>query len=146
MLLSGCGSSSNPGSEAASSTPSSPLSCSPASATATDAVAQGLTVQGGGALENPQTVPIPPDKQNTNGWPVQFLGAGTTGPGMDGSENVGVWATGADGAGPIWALNSYAQAFSEWGAAAQPGSKAAENRDLLASYEEAKIVAKCAKG
>jgi hypothetical protein len=65
---------------------------------------------------------------------------------MESGSAVGVWATGPDGAGPIVALNSFAREFSDWGDAAQPGSKAAQNRDQLAGYDEADNAIKCVTG
>lgn len=85
-------------------------------------------------------VDTPTDKQNDQGWPKQFLGARITGSGL-GDDTIGVWAIGDPS--PIWALNTMARELSDWGAAAQEGSQAAENRDTLAGYEEADQAEDC---
>lgn len=117
--------------------------CEPASQAAADSVAEGLTVEGGGSLEDAVLVEIPPELRNDQDWPPFFLAARITGPGM-GEGVIGVWAVGdRDGGGPIFALNAMAREFSTWGAAAQEGSQAAENRNLLASYEQAQQAEGC---
>jgi hypothetical protein len=105
-----------------------------------DGIAQGLTVEGGGDLGNAQAVEVPKDKRNDQGWPKIMVAAEITGPGMQGI--VGAWASGEMG-GPIVALNPMAREFSDWGAAAQPGSRAAEIRDIIAGYEEVVAAVRC---
>lgn len=115
--------------------------CQPAPEALVAAIEEGLTVDGGGALEKARVVEVPEEKRNGEGWPVYIVGSTITGPGMDGV--VGTWATDEE-AGPIFALNTMAREFSDWGAAAQDGSAMAEIRDSLAGYDEASAVEDCA--
>jgi hypothetical protein len=96
-------------------------------------VAEGLKVRGA-ALADAFEVEIPPERRNDRGWPVAILAARIAGHDFDGQ--VGAWAVGGDGVGPIMALDSVAREWSSWGEAAQPGSKAMEVVERLAGYPE----------
>jgi hypothetical protein len=50
-----------------------------------NAIATGLTVQGGGTLRNAQAV-------KSNDKPVWFISADIDGPGMDEEDDIGTWA------------------------------------------------------
>ena len=64
--------------------------------------------------------------------------------GLEGPGDVGVWAVGGlDGAGPIYAINAVAQEFSEWGAAAAPGSPIDNMRSAIAASAEVDAVIDC---
>lgn len=115
--------------------------CEPAPSDVVDAIASGLTVQGGGGLEDAYRVPVPPELQNDQGFPAAIIGAKITGEGM--GNTVGTWAV-SDNHATIIALDSLAQEFSEWGSAAQPGSRAAEVRDTIRQYDETRAASRCA--
>ena len=64
-----------------------------------------------------------------------------------GPKALGSWAIGeAPSYSPIIALNPGAQALTSWGAAATPGSKAAEARDQVAGLDATKAAEKCVSG
>jgi hypothetical protein len=58
------------------------------------------------------------------------------------SSEVGIWTIGLSGS-PISAINTNALNYSVWGSAANPGSRAAEIRDLVDASMEAKTVSEC---
>jgi hypothetical protein len=78
-------------------------------------IATGLEVQGGGNLRFAQAV------KSEDFESVYFVSADIQGPGLDGSGDVGTWATNrlAAGGGLIFAVDSVAQEFSDWGDADQ---------------------------
>lgn len=58
-----------------------------------------------------------------------YISGDLEGPGLDGEDEIATWAKGGDlevGGGLIIASDAVAREFSDWGAAAQPGSPAAE--------------------
>lgn len=59
------------------------------------------------------------------------------------SKEIGIWTVGLSGGGPINSINTNARKYSVWGSAANPGSRAAQIRDLIDSSPEAKEVSKC---
>jgi len=134
MFLVGCGSSS--GSSGADR-------CVPATAAAVATVSDGLN---GGAKFAPGAVMVltKTNEQSSSGWPKAIVAARLTG---GGSSGVATWAVGdpstAAQMSPIMALSSPAQEWSNWMAAAQPGSQAAKNRDSIMGFEAAKIIAGC---
>lgn len=85
-------------------------------------------------------------EQSSTAWPKAIVAARLTG---GGSSGVATWAVGnpsnSSTMSPITGLNSTAQDWSNWGAAAQPGSQAAKNRDTINGFEAAKVVAGCVK-
>lgn len=148
-LLVGCASETKTESPAASSAtiasrpPTTPTPCVSAPRAAADAVAEGMN--GGATLGNAEAITVPKAKRNTGGFPELLLAARITGPSVP-PDTIGVWAVGsADGGGPLWALDEDAQKYSEWLAGAAEGSQADQNRDLVASYEEARAVEACAE-
>lgn len=77
-----------------------------------NAIATGLTVQGGGTLRNAQAV------KSNDSKSVWFISADIDGPGMDEEDDIGTWAkTGplAVGDGLILSVGPLAQQFSDWG-------------------------------
>lgn len=129
---------SEPETETAAEEPT--VACGTPPADLVDGIAEGLTVGGGGSLINARSVEVPPGERNDQGWPEMFIAAEITGEGMEGT--VGVWATGATG-GPIFAINTMAREFSEWGAAAQPGSRADQMMRRLAATPAAAAAEGC---
>ncbi len=104
-------------------------------------IAEGLTVQGGGTLRDAYAVPLAP------GLNFGFVvAAEIDGPGMEGDGEIGTWAVGELGGGPIFAVNTMAQEFSEWGAAASEGSPADVARDAVAANDASWLVLECIGG
>jgi hypothetical protein len=61
-----------------------------------------------------------------NAW---YISGDLQGPGLEGRDDIATWVKSGDlvvGGGLILASNAVAKEFSDWGAAAQPGSPAAE--------------------
>jgi hypothetical protein len=56
---------------------------------------------------------------------------------------IGVWGVGELDSGPIFAMDGFAQEFTDWGAAAEEGSPADQARKDLQSSDEADAVAAC---
>ena len=159
MLLAGaCGSNSTTGepapaapSSATSSPTSSPtsavLTCTNAAVPLVRAVEEGITASGGGSLTDAKVVTVPKDQRSTTGWPVAILAANIAAKDGSGPRALGSWAIGeAPSYSPIIALNPGAQALTSWGAAATPGSKAAEARDHVAGLDATKAAEKCVSG
>jgi hypothetical protein len=107
------------------------------------AIADGLTVGGGGTLRQAFAVPLSFESDLNLGFVVA---AEIDGPGIEGDGEVGTWAVGELGGGPIFAANQLAQEFSEWGAAASEGSAADLARDAVANSDEAAAAEACARG
>jgi len=105
------------------------------------AIAEGLTVQGGGTLRDAYAVALAPDL----GFGY-VVAAEIDGQGMEGNGEIGTWAVGELGGGPIFAANTLAQEFSDWGAAANEGSPADLARDAVAASDEASAAEACAHG
>lgn len=116
------------------------LECREADTALVEGIASGLTVRGGGALEQATAVTVAPERRNDQGWPETIIAAQITGEGMD--RVVGVWAT-AETGGPIMAIDTMAREFSDWGAAAQPESRAADVRDTIAGFSEVEAAKGC---
>lgn len=105
------------------------------------AIVDGLTVQGGGKLRTSYAVP------NTGSDDFGFVvAAEIDGPGMEGDGDIGTWAVGALGGGPIVAANSIAQEFSAWGSAVEEGSQMDVARDAIARSRQAQAAEDCASG
>jgi len=119
--------------------------CSTPDPVVVSSIEQGLTMSGAGSLTGAKSLDVPPEFQNSAGWPEIFVAADIDGPGMEGSDEIAVWAT-SDGYGPIWAIDEMAREFSDWGTGAQPGSEAREAQDLLRSSEAYDDVRDCADG
>ena len=75
-----------------------------------NAIAEGLTVSGGGTLREGYAV------KSNDFAKVYMVAADIQGTGMEGDTEIGVWATNSlDGGGPIFAVDGLAKEFSEWG-------------------------------
>ena len=85
--------------------------CEDASTIASEGIAFGLTVSGGGTLRDAQAVKSD-DFEN-----VYFIAAEIDGPGMEGNGDIGLWASNSlePGGGLIFAVNGLAKEFSDWG-------------------------------
>lgn len=84
--------------------------CEDATAVAV-AIAEGLTVTGGGMLRDAQAV------RSGDFSSVYFIAAEIDGPGIDGDGQIGVWASNSltPGMGLIYSVNAVANEFSDWG-------------------------------
>ena len=132
-VASTCGSAAN----APSTADTAECQATPESATS---IAEGLTVTGGGSLRNAFAVPLPPGQ----GF-LYVVAAEIDGSGIEGDGDIGTWAVGELGGGPIFAVNALAQEFSEWGAAATDGSPADLARDAVGATAEARTAEECAR-
>jgi hypothetical protein len=75
-----------------------------------NAIAEGLTVTGGGTLRNGYAV------KSDDFSKVYMVAADIQGAGMEGDSDVGVWATNSlDGSGSIFAVDGLAKEYSDWG-------------------------------
>jgi hypothetical protein len=84
--------------------------CEKVSSAVLNAIAEGLTVTGGGTLRNGYAV------KSDDFSKVYMVAADIQGTGMEGDSEVGVWATNSlDGAGLILAVDGLAKEFSDWG-------------------------------
>jgi hypothetical protein len=84
--------------------------CELVSSAVLNAIAEGLTVTGGGTLRNGYAV------KSDDFSKVYMVAADIQGTGMEGDGEVGVWATNSlDGTGLIFAVDSFAKKFSDWG-------------------------------
>jgi hypothetical protein len=89
-------------------TPSS--RCEKVSSALLNAIAEGLTVSGSGTLRSGYAV------KSKDFSKVYMVAADIQGVGMEGTDEVGVWATNSlDGSGSIFAVDGFAQEFSDWG-------------------------------
>lgn len=61
-----------------------------------------------------------------------------------GNTEVGAWAVGDNGGGPIYALDASARRYSSWGSAAREGSPADQLRKTLAARPEVAAAKACA--
>jgi len=74
------------------------------------AIEEGLTVSGGGTLRNARAV------KSNDFEKVYMVAADIQGAGMEGNEQVGVWATNSlKGDGLIFSVDGQAKEFSDWG-------------------------------
>lgn len=97
------------------------------------AIEQGLTVQGGGSLRNGWYV------RSGDFERVYFVAADIEGPGMTGPDQVGLWTTNrVNEQRGAYAVNGFAQEFSDWGRSSQVG---------ISQFDDGGIEAlKCAGG
>jgi hypothetical protein len=87
-----------------------PSRCEKVSSKLLSVIAKGLTVAGGGSLRNGYAV------KSNDFSKVYMVAADIQGDGMEGPNEVGVWATNnLDVGGLIFAVDSFAQEFSDWG-------------------------------
>lgn len=99
VILAGCGSEGE----------SSASRCIAVEQTTLSNIAEGLTVSGGGSLRDGWAVRSEDFEQ------VYFVAAEMDGSGMEGDGEVGLWATNDLAGGLIFAVNSMAEEFSDWG-------------------------------
>jgi len=90
------------------SAPADGVRCAPALAAARR-IEGGLTVDGGGSLSNAQAV------RSGDFDSVWFVAAEIDGPGLEERGEIGVWATNDLTDGLIFAVDSLAKEFSDWG-------------------------------
>jgi hypothetical protein len=84
-------------------------SCERASEKLLKAIGTGLEVDGGGSLRNGFVV------RSSDYRKIYMVAADIQGPGMEGDDEVGVWATNSPEAeGVILAVDGFAQEFSQW--------------------------------
>ena len=84
--------------------------CEKVSSAVLNAIAEGLTVTGGGTLRHGYAV------KSDDFSKVYMVAADIQGAGMEGDDEIGVWATNSlDGAGLIFAVDGVAKEFSDWG-------------------------------
>jgi hypothetical protein len=84
--------------------------CEKVSSAVLNAIAEGLTVTGGGTLRNGYAV------KSDDFSKVYMVAADIQGTGMEGDNEIGVWATNSlDGTGLIFAVDGHAKEFSDWG-------------------------------
>jgi hypothetical protein len=89
--------------------------CEKVSSAVLNAIAEGLTVTGGGTLRGGYAV------KSKDFSKVYMVAADIQGTGMEGNSEVGVWATNSlDGTGLIFAVDGLAKEFSDWDMAIQP--------------------------
>ena len=94
----------------ATTTTTVPSRCEKVSSALLNAIAEGLTVSGGGRLRNGYAV------KSKDFSKVYMVAADIQGAGMEGNSEVGVWATNSlDIGGLIFAVDGFAQEFSDWG-------------------------------
>jgi hypothetical protein len=90
--------------------PSRDARCVNVPASVVRAIATGLTVEGGGSLRFAQAV------KSSDFASVYFVSADIQGSGLEGSDDVGTWATNRLALGGlIFAVDGVAQEFSDWG-------------------------------
>lgn len=89
-------------------------------------IADGLTTRGTGTLRDAWAV----KSDDPEGY---LISADIQAPGLEGEGDVATWSrSGADlNSGLIFAVDSVAREFSEWGAAINEGSPAADLRDAF---------------
>lgn len=98
--------------------------CEPVDDALVDGISEGLTVDGGGSLRNAQAVRSGDYKK------VWFIAADIQGPGLEGSEDIGIWATNSlVGEGLIMAVGGYATEFSDWGDGGQTDAQLSTSDD-----------------
>jgi hypothetical protein len=84
--------------------------CEKVSSALLNAIAEGLTVTGGGTLRSGYAV------KSKDFAEVYMVAADIQGVGTEGDSDIGVWATNSlDGAGLIFAVDGHAKEFSDWG-------------------------------
>jgi hypothetical protein len=140
-VLAGCGGGSSDSSQKLASS-----RCQKANTSVLSSIAEGLT--GGASIVPGSGVAVltKTSEQSSTAWPKAIIAVKLSG---GGSSGVAVWAvnsaTDASSISPISAINKTAKEWSNWGAAAQPGSQAAKNAEMIAGFEASKDAEKCAK-
>lgn len=105
--------------------------CERVSSAVLNAIAEGLTVEGGGTLRNGYAV------KSDDFSKVYMVAADIQGAGMEGDGEVGVWATNSlDGAGLIFAVDGLAKEFSDWGHGDTTDAHITQSSDGVAEAKE----------
>jgi hypothetical protein len=94
-------------------------------------IESGLTVQGGGSLKNVRGVEGGDEEQ-----PLYFVSGELEGPGMEGPGEVGTWASAGTQGGPLFAVDSIAQEFSEWPALDSTDEGVESSRNCVEALQE----------
>jgi len=100
--------------------------CEPVDDVLFRAISDGLTISGGGgSLRNAQAV------KSDDYEEVWFVAADLQGKNLEGSDDIGIWATNslAAGEGLIFAVDEVAQEFSDWGDGGQTDAQLSINDD-----------------
>jgi len=105
--------------------------CELVSSAVLNAIAEGLTVNGGGTLRNGYAV------KSDDFSKVYMVAADIQGTGMEGDGEVGVWATNSlDGGGLIFAVDGLAKKFSDWGHGDTTDAHITQSSDGVAEAKE----------
>jgi hypothetical protein len=105
--------------------------CEKVSSAVLNAIAEGLTVTGGGTLREGYAVKSKDFNQ------VYMIAADIQGTGMEGNGEIGVWATNSlDGAGGIFAVDGVAKEFSDWGHGDTTDAHITQSSDGVAEAKE----------
>jgi hypothetical protein len=127
----------DPPSQAATSSTAGECIATPESAAS---IAEGLTVSAG-TLRNAFAVPL---RGGAEFGLLFVVAAEIDGAGLEGNGEIGTWATGELGGGPIFAANAVAQEFSDWDAAAEEGVAGLTwPRDAVATSDQASMAEAC---
>ena len=118
---------------AETTTEAASLPCMKPPQIAVENISLGLTQ--GGRLSGAKFVDVPTSLQ-TQGWPEWLIAARV-------KAAVGIWATNRDADATIMAIDEVARMYTDWGAAAAPGSHARELMDMLAASDAATAVVAC---
>ena len=119
--------------------------CAEAPATLQQAIAEGLTLEGGGGLRNAYVAEagIGQDFRGVES-PVYLVSAEIVGPGFEGEVGTWIVTRSLEDAGLIVAADPLAQEFSTWGEAAEEGSPVDAWRDRIAEDDTAAATRECA--
>ena len=105
--------------------------CEKVSSALLNAIAEGLTVSGGGALREGYAV------KSNDFSKVYMVAADIQGTGMEGDGEIGVWATNSlDGSGPIFAVDGLAKKFSNWGHGDSTDANITQSSDGVSEAKE----------
>jgi hypothetical protein len=105
--------------------------CEKVSSAVLNAIAEGLTVTGGGTLRNGYAV------KSDDFSKVYMVAADIQGAGMEGDNEIGVWATKSlDSAGLIFAVDGVAKEFSDWGHGDTTDAHITQSSDGVSEAEE----------
>jgi hypothetical protein len=109
-----------------------PSRCEKVSSAVLKAIAEGLTVSGGGgSLRNGHAV------KSKDFSKVYMVAADIQGDGMEGNGEVGVWTTNSlEGTGLIFAVDSFAKEFSDWGHGDTTDANITDSSDGIAEAKE----------
>ena len=114
---------------------SQPDRCEAVAQAVVAAMAEGLTVEGGGSLRNAMAV------RSGDFEKVWFLAADLQGPGLESSQDIAVWATNdIVGLGSVFSVDEVAKEFSQWGDGGRTDA------DLTMDDDGAEEAAQCARG